>query len=68
MKSVIYLEKGQFKLADIHEWHDLINKYRFKAVRTAKYIDMDLSLFNAMSNHIFNRHAQNVLRELYNGD
>lgn len=68
MKSVIYLERGQFKLVDMQDWLALINKYRFKAAKTAKIIDMDLSLFDAMSGYSFTKHAQNVLRELYNGN
>jgi hypothetical protein len=68
MKTVIYLEKGQFKIADTQEWNRLVENYKFDAIETAKHIDMDLSLFDAMSGYSFNRHAQNILRELYNGD
>lgn len=68
MKSVIYLEDGLFKIVDVREWEDLINKYRFTAADTAIYIDIDLSLFNAMTGHCLTRHAQNVLKELYYGN
>jgi hypothetical protein len=68
MRSVIYLEKGQFRITGLQEWLDLINKYRIRAADTAKYVDIDLSLFNAMSGYSLTRHAQNVLKELYYGN
>jgi hypothetical protein len=68
MKSVIYLEEGQFKLVTMQDWLSLLERYKFKASQTAKYIDMDLSLFEAMTGYAFTKHAQNVLRELYYGN
>jgi hypothetical protein len=65
MKSVIYIEDGWFKLADMNEWIELSNKYRMPLKR--KIIDMDLSLFNALQ-HSYSRQSQAFLRELYDGD
>ncbi len=66
MKTVIYLDEGYFKLADIDEWIGLMNRYDNRKWK-GKTIDLDLSLFNALQ-HSFSRQTQSFLRELYDAN
>lgn len=65
MKSVIYIEDGYFKIADIDEWVLLSSKYHLPSQR--KIVDIDLSLFNALQ-HSYSTQTQAFLRELYDGN
>jgi hypothetical protein len=66
MRTVIYLDEGYFKLADIDEWIGLMRKYNNRKLR-GKILDIDLSLFNALQ-HSISRQSQSFLRELYDAN
>ena len=66
MKTVIYLDEGYFKLANIEEWTGLMSIYT-KGRLKGKIIDINLDLFNALQ-YSFSRQTQSFLRELYNGN
>lgn len=66
MKTVIYLDEGYFKLANMEEWIDLTNKYDNRRWK-GKTIDLDLNLFNALQ-YSLSRQTQSFLRELYDAN
>lgn len=67
MKFVIFRDDGKFKLADADEWFHLEEKYRFKD-SGPRYIDMDLSMYDALQNSSVAGQIQSYLRELYNAN
>lgn len=67
MKFVIFQDEKTLKLATAEEWSSLQERYKFKGA-DPRYIDIDLSLFNALQTSSASGQIQTFLRELYNGN
>ena len=67
MKFVIFRDESKFKLASADEWSYLEERYKFKD-SGPRYMDMDLSMYNALQNSSVAGQIQSYLRELYDAN